>query len=56
MTEQDDIEQLKQDHNRLQEALGTIAMLDPSFKGIKRKYQIAIQTAQIALGMEIRRQ
>lgn len=55
MSEPDEIEALMRDHRRLQDALRTIATLDPSFKGIKRKYQIAIQTAQIALDMEIRR-
>jgi hypothetical protein len=35
-------------------ALFTIANLEPSFKGVMRKYQMAIQTARIALGLEVK--
>jgi len=40
---------------QLEAALRTIAELDLDFKGIKRKYQKAVQTARIALGLQLRR-
>ena len=39
---------------RLKAALLTIANLDPTVKGVTRKFQMALQTARIALGLEVK--
>lgn len=36
------------------EALQTIALLDPSRRSVLRKYQQAVQTARMALGLEVK--
>lgn len=40
---------------QLSVALLTIAKLEPGSKGVFRKYQQAVQTARIALGLEVKK-
>lgn len=40
--------------SKLKDALLTIAELEPSSKNVFRKYQIAVQTARIALGLTVK--
>lgn len=53
-TEHDEIEDKDAEINVFKGALFAIAKLDPSSKGVLRKYQIAVQTARIALGLQVK--